>query len=426
MVPLVVATALVVALIGWLRLHPFFALILGAIVAGTLAPSSAGWAERLLAALDASAAGFGSVAGAIGIAIALAAVIGHCLQASGAADCIARALLGAFGERRAAWALLAASWILAIPVFVDTVFFLLVPLARALGRRAPGRYAHFVAAIAIGGVATHSLAPPTPGPLAMADTLGIDLGTAVGFGLALGAAPAALAIVLSRRIAAGTLRDAGEPPAVRDAPGLAASLLPVLLPVVLITAASASDATALAVLGHRNAALLLGAVAGVLLLGRSRRAPVRELGPAVVEAGPIILITAAGGAFGLALAGAGIEETLRSLEAAGTATLLLAAGVAVVLKVSQGSGTVAILTGSAIMAGAVGPDLPFHPGYLFAAIGFGSMIGSWMNDSGFWVVGRLAGFSERETFRTWSAGIALLGVLGVIEVILLAALFPLR
>jgi len=169
------------------------------------------------------------------------------------------------------------------------------------------------------------------------------------------------------------------------------------------------------------------------VLWRTRRPPVRQLlgsfGGAIGEAGPIILITAAGGAFGRALAGGGITEDLARISSAadGFVLLLLAAGIASLLKLAQGSGTVAILTGSAIVASLV-PDpsaLSFHPAYLFAAVGFGSMAASWMNDSGFWVVGRMSGFSEGETFRTWTAVAAAVGVIGVVQVLVLATLFPL-
>ena len=115
-----------------------------------------------------------------------------------------------------------------------------------------------------------------------------------------------------------------------------------------------------------------------------------------------------------------------SSAADGIVLLLLAAGIASLLKLAQGSGTVAILTGSAIVASLV-PELDalaLHPGYLFAAVGFGSMAASWMNNSGFWVVGRMSGFSEGETFRTWTAVAAAVGVFGVLQVLLFATLFP--
>ena len=136
-----------------------------------------------------------------------------------------------------------------------------------------------------------------------------------------------------------------------------------------------------------------------------------------------------GAAFGGALAGGGVTEDLARISSAadGIVLLLLAAGIASLLKLAQGSGTVAILTGSAIVASLLSEldALAFHPGYLFAAVGFGSMAASWMNDSGFWVVGRMSGFSEGETFRTWTAVAAAVGIFGLVQVLVLAAVFPL-
>ncbi|MXW39426.1 MAG: GntP family permease [Acidobacteria bacterium] len=447
MTAILLGTLFVAVTIGLLRLHPFLALTLGAILAGSLAPSQDSAPERVFAALEATAGAFGDLVGAIGIAIALAAIIGDCLLRSGAADRIAGALLGLFGERRAPWALAAAAYVLSIPVFFDTVFFLLVPLARALARRAPGRYPMFVMAICAGAVATHSLVPPTPGPLGMADNLGFDLGTAIGFGLLLGVLPVSATLLIAPRFARGLDVEPAKTPESGQAtthavrPGLFASLFPIALPVVLMSGASVAAAggglipgTAwAAVLGHRNAALFLAAFTAAFVLWMTHRPPVRRLlasfGNAIGEAGPIILITAAGGAFGRALAGAGVTEDLARVSSAadGTVLLLLAAAIASLLKLAQGSGTVAILTGSAIVASLV-PDpaaLSFHPAYLFAAVGFGSMVASWMNDSGFWVVGRMSGFSEGETFRTWTAVAAAVGVFGVIQVLVLATLFPL-
>ena len=447
----IVATLFVGVAVAVLRLHPFLALLIGAVLAGSLTPGGGLAAERVLAALEASASAFGNVVGAIGIAIALAAVIGDFLSRSGAADRIAAALLAAFGERRAPWALAAAAWILSVPVFFDTVFFLLIPLAQALARRSPGRYPQLVIAICAGAIATHSLAPPTPGPLAMADNLGLGLGVATGTGVIVAILPVAgvllAAPLLTRGIAVAPPQAtaAPEPAASGTAvrPSLGASVLPVALPVALITGSAALDAAGaggnaswaawFAVLGHRNAALFLAAVAAAILLRRTRRLSLRALGDsfggAISTAGPIILITAAGGAFGAALAGAGITERLGELSGSGGLTLLIgAAAVASALKFAQGSGTVAILSASAIVA-SVAPDpgaLPFHPGYLYAAIGFGSMIGSWMNDSGFWVVGRMSGLTEVQTLRLWSVSAALVGLFGLAQTLALATLLPLR
>ena len=136
-----------------------------------------------------------------------------------------------------------------------------------------------------------------------------------------------------------------------------------------------------------------------------------------------------GAAFGRPLAAGGVTEDLARISSAadGIIPLLLAAGIASLLKLAQGSGAVATLNGSAIVASLV-PDpaaLSFHPAYLCAAVGFGSMVASWMNDSRFWVVGRMPGFSEGITFRTWTAVAAAVGIFGLVQVLVLAALFPL-
>ena len=447
MIGALLGTLLVVLAIGVLRLHPFLALIAGAILAGSLGGSELPAAARVVESLDRTATAFGEVAGAIGIAIALAAIIGDCLLRSGAADRIAGTLLAAFGERRAAWALAAAAYVLSIPVFFDTVFFLLIPLARALARRTPERYPLFVTAICAGAVATHSLVPPTPGPLGMADALGLDLGLGVVAGFGLGLLPVAILLTLAPRWLPDVRATDPEATGARDRvptrpPGLVASLFPVILPMALMTGASAATALGdggagpgwIHVLGHRNAALFLAAVAAALVLRRARGLPLRELagsfGGAVAAAGPIILITAAGGAFGRALANSGISDRLAAAAAPDSAAvlILLAAGTAAALKLAQGSGTVAILTASALMASLLdspaGPAV--HLGYVYGAIGFGSMIGSWMNDSGFWVVGRMAGLDEASTFRVWSLPAAAVGILGVVQILLLSAVLPLR
>jgi GntP family gluconate:H+ symporter len=145
-------------------------------------------------------------------------------------------------------------------------------------------------------------------------------------------------------------------------------------------------------------------------------------------AGVIILITSAGGAYGAMIQHSGIGKaisvTTRQFE---VHYLLLAWVIAAVMKIAQGSGTVAMITSSAIMATLIGPGvtLPYHPVYIFLAIGFGSMFISWMNDSGFWVVTRMSGFTEKEGLQTWTFLLATIAVAGLFQVMLLSWLLPL-
>src|SRR5256712_8237614 len=179
---------IVVGILG-LRLTAFLALIAAAIVVSLLAPGEPA------AKIGRVAEGFGRTAGTVGVVIALAAIAGKARMGSGAAARIVRAFLALLGERRGATALCATGYVLSIPVFFDTVFYLLVPLARSMYGRTNRDYLKYLLAIAAGAAATHTLVPPTPGPLAIAGTLGVDLGTMVLVGIVV-ALPAAGARLL--------------------------------------------------------------------------------------------------------------------------------------------------------------------------------------------------------------------------------------
>ncbi|HRT07922.1 MAG TPA: SLC13 family permease, partial [Candidatus Paceibacterota bacterium] len=172
---LAIAIVLIVVLITRLRFHPFLALIAVAILVGLLAPVGSLPGEprqsHWVAAVELATAEFGAVCGRVGVVIALAAIIGICILESGAADKLVRRFLALFGERRAGAALVAGGFPLGLPIFFDTFFMLLVPLARALRLRTGRDYTLFVLAICTAGAATHSLVAPHPGPLAMDEIL---------------------------------------------------------------------------------------------------------------------------------------------------------------------------------------------------------------------------------------------------------------
>src|SRR3989454_4670461 len=219
---LLIGIATILAGIVVLRLNAFLALIIAAIVVSLLAPGEA--AVKIARVAE----GFGRTAGTVGIVIALAAIIGKAMMESGAADRIVNAFLALLGEKRGATALCSTGYILSIPVFFDTVFFLLVPLARSLYGRTNCNYLKYLLAIAAGAGATHTLVPPTPGPLAIAGTLGVDLGTMV-LGGARGALPAARAGArfagwVDRRMPLGPRAPppalAADPAAPQSLPGL--------------------------------------------------------------------------------------------------------------------------------------------------------------------------------------------------------------
>ena len=440
---------LVVLLIVVLRLHAFIALMLSAIAIGLLSGNLPGDQEisHFIRSVEIPMQEFGGVAGQIAFVIALAAIIGTAMMQSGAAERIVNALVSAFGEQRAAIALIASSLVLAIPVFFDTVFFLLIPLAQALRQKTGKDYALFIMAIAGGAAITHHLVPPTPGPLIMAETLELDLGLTIMAGLAAALIPALVVYyggtIINKRTTI-PFRTDGTVPATSSQdsgwqPGLFISLVPVFLPVFLISLATIVNLvapespanTALGFAGNKNIAMLLGMLVALQLWAKKMGWKLRDLGDAVSEplqvAGTIILITCAGGAFGAMIRLAGIADAVAwATQDIDTNYIFLAWVIAAVMKVAQGSGTVSMITTSSIMAAILGTgvELPYHPMYVLLAIGFGSMVGSWMNDSGFWVVAKMGRLTEQETLQTWSLLLALIGVFGLIQLLLFSSLMP--
>jgi len=438
---LAVSMGLVIVLITIARVHAFLALVISAMSAGLMsAPGSLPGEAKVghwVQALELTGASFGTVCGSIGIVIALAAVIGVCLLESGAADRIVLRFLQAFGEKRAALALLAGTYVVSIPIFFDTIFMLLLPLARAMYRRTRRDYVLYVMAIACAAVVTHCTVIPHPGPLAMAESLRVDAGLSIIAGLLLGTFPVAVGWLAIRRINARmeiVPAEASEPQqADRPLPPLWASLAPVLLPVALVSAASVLSAldrdhsrtlTRWALfLGNRNMALLIGAGAAVALLLRQRGMALpdaaRLIGPPLETAGVVILITAAGGAFGLMLKHAGVGAAIKAAASgASVNAVVLAYMVALVIRIAQGSSTVAMLTTASMMEPMLAGS-GHHPLVMFVAIGYGALGCSWMNDSGFWLVSRLGGFTERQTLRSWTVLLTVLSAAGLAVALLL-------
>jgi gluconate:H+ symporter, GntP family len=454
LIVLILGVSLVVILITALRVHAFPALMISAILVGILSGPLPGeeHSTHFVLAVEMSMVEFGNVAGQIAWVIALASILGIALTKSGAAEKIVDKFIQLFGERYSPIALLLSGFILSIPVFFDTVFFLLIPIAHSMGRRNPQRYMLFVLAIGCSAIMTHSLVPPTPGPLIMAENLHLNLGLVIAMGLLAALIPTGLGYAFARRIYRRF--DVMPPPVESDdeafsstharLPSFIVSILPIVVPLALIVLASATDflfdgieekhplRILLSFIGNKNVAMLFGTVIALWILSRQRKLNLKELGDEMEfplqVAGPIILITAAGGAFGGMIRHSGIGDAIQRIAGAGFEInfILLAWLISAVMKFAQGSGTVAMITASGIMAALLGPsvELPFHPIYILMAIGFGSFTISWMNDSAFWVVGKLSGFTEKQTLKSWTVALAFMSIVGLLQTLLLSYLLP--
>jgi len=442
---LVIGVVLLIAMILILRLNAFVALISSAIVVSLLSPGE--FADKVTRVGQA----FGSVTGSIGIVIALAAIIGKCMMDSGAADRVVRTSLKLLGEKRAHTALMLSGFVLSIPVFFDTVFYLLIPLARSLWRSTQKNYMLYVTAIVAGAGIAHTLIPPTPGPLFMANELKVDVGLMMLIGLLIGLPTSIVGVlvckIVNRRMDIPMRPYAGqtEPDPLDESqlPPFWISFAPIALPVILISTNTVTKALGVgepmsqiaAVLGSRDMALLLAAAVAMFTLVRYRKISFRELATraetALMSGGIIILITAGGGAFGAMLREAGIKSLLEEMfggqgQIVGLVVLLIAFAVAVVMKFAQGSGTVSMITTVSIFAamGMSPKTLGCNPVYLAMAIGSGSLVGDWMNNSGFWIFSRMGGFTETETLKSWTIVTAALGLIGLGFTMLFAYLLP--
>jgi GntP family gluconate:H+ symporter len=476
--PLWILAAGIVVVVGGVlvfKLHAFLALISGALVVAALTPQATlqeyadkqittnNWTTKQANAfLHKTSVGervgeaFGSTCGKIGILIGLASIVGKCLLDSGGADRIVRSTLRLLGEERAPLAFLSSGFLLGIPVFFDTVFYLMIPLGKAMRVRTGRNYLLYVLTITAGATMTHSLVPPTPGPLFVANELGVDLGLMILGGCIVGAFTSAVgyfyAVWANRRwdISPKELTQVAQPEE-HELPPTWLSLLPIVLPVVLICATTVLPAhyrnvpgkpapeewqarVALVVdsLGSSNVALMISAVVALLTLAWYRRSSRTELADAVQSAltsgGEIILVTASGGAFGGVLQQTMIAGRIEELAPSTQSLMLIPMAflVTTAIRTAQGSATVAMITAAGILRPlAFTGDLPFHPMYLALAIGCGSKPFTWMNDSGFWVISRMSGLTEGETLKAVTPLTAIMGFSGLIIIVLGAWMFPL-
>lgn len=454
-----------------LRLHPFLALLLGAFVVAMMTPETAieqyamdtgasAAAARQLANRDIGeriALQFGSTAGKIGILIAMASIIGKCMLESGAAERIVRSTLRLSGIQRAPLTFLGSSFFLGIPVFFDTVFYLMIPLAKAMAIRIGKNYLLLVLCITAGAAMANSLVPPTPGPLFLVSEMNIPIGMMmiggglvglvtimVGYGFA----------VWANRKWPIPLRDATDAPLKeikslgskddQQLPSLWFALLPILIPLVFISAKAIVDLpdtkagesysyfeSAILFLGEKNLALVAGGLAALVMLVMQKKgdkkAVYTSVQGALMTAGMIILITSAGGAFGGMLQQTGISTRIGALTQNFQMALLpLAFFISAVVRTAQGSATVAMITASGMLAGmADTATLGYHQLYLGLAIACGSKLIPWMNDSGFWIVCRMSNLTEQEALKTFSPLLTIMGISGLIVILIAAKLFPL-
>lgn len=431
MVGLVLAIFVLIVLVLRTRIHALLALVCAASISGLVG----GMAPDVL--VKSITTGFGTTLSTIGLVIGFGVMMGRLLEVSGAAERMAYSFIRWLGTKREEWAMAVTGYIVSVPIFCDSAFVILNPLVRALARNSGKSVLSLGIALAGGLMLTHHAVPPTPGPLGIAGIFHIDIGLMIFWGIVF-TLPAMVVLVAYARIMGPRIekmieRDTGtdlsqtykevlERAEARELPPLWLSVLPILVPILLIFANTLVGALAkfngdptltqglfgqiFAFLGNPVIAVGLGVVVAIygLVPRRPREEVIAHMEKGVESAGIILLVTGAGGALGAVLRDSGAGQYMGEWVATlPLPAVLIPFVIATLVRLIQGSGTVAMITGASISAPilAVIPDVNMVFAAQAAAIG--SMVFGYFNDSYFWVVNRLLGVkSAKHQIITWS------------------------
>ena len=476
--PLLILLSGIVVVVGgiiFFKLHPFLALLIAALTVAILTPEaythqffmSKGMSDAEALKLAHKSIGeriateFGNTCAKIGILIAMAAIIGKSMLDSGAAEKIVRSMLKVTGSKNAPLGFTLSSFFLTIPVFVDTVIFLMMPLAKAMGMKLGKNYLLLALSVIAGAVMANSYVPPSPGPLFLIGAMNVPIGLMMICGLLLGLCTITVgyfvAVYLNKKydiplrdspdsrledIAALSKKDD------KDLPSLGWAIIPALFPMVMICIRSFFEAfvkidgditgfpffnaliDVILFFGDKNIALLSGALFALLVLIQQKKNEKSKLTSfvqnALMSGGGIILITASGGAFGGMLQQSGISQRIADLSSNFQLALIpLAFLITMIVRTAQGSATVALITASGILSGmAQQANLEFHPVYLCLAIGSGAKLIPWMNDAGFWIMCKTSNLTETEALKTIAPMQSIMGITGLIITMLAAWIYP--
>lgn len=440
---LFIGLVLLILLILKTKVHAFVALIIAALTIGLIGGMSPN------ATVDAITAGFGGTLGNIGIIIGFGVMMGEIFEMSGAAERMARTFLKLFGKKREAMAMTLTGFLVSIPIFCDSGFVILSPLARALSKKTGRSIVSLGVPLAAGLVITHSLVPPTPGPLGVAGTFSVDVGQFILLGIII-SLPMAIACMfygewLGKRIYQ-IPADEGDgwqrPPYTepnydrllegdgKELPSALMSFLPLITPIVLILINTISKAagrtegifSVLIFLGTPIVAVGIGLLLAIytLTFRTKRKVVLSRMEEGIRAAGIIILVTGGGGALGKVLQVSGVGDFIaEQISKTAIPVILLPFVIATLVRFVQGSGTVAMVTAAGITApivAAAGGNMLLGA---FAAC-IGSLFFSYFNDSFYWVTTRLMGITEtKEQIRVWSLTTTIAWGVGLIELLIL-------
>ncbi len=421
-----------------LKIHAFIALLISSIVVGLLAGLSP------VEMMETVKKGMSSTLGFVATVVGLGAIFGGILEHSGGAKAITNRLLSVFGDRNAPIAMVIAGFIIAIPVFFDVAFIILVPLVYSLQKKTGKSLLLYAIPLLAGLAITHAYIPPTPGPIAVADLVGAKLGNVIMLGFIVGI-PTALfsGLMFGRYIASRIHLDA--PNATNSAeiirlnheselPSFSIILFIIMTPIVFILLSTMTDSglvpldksgrlfSIIQLIGHPFTALIIANILAWGILGIARGFTRDQLlkisSDSLKPAGTIILLTGAGGVFKQVLVDTEIGEQLAvMISDSGIPILLFAFLAAVIVRVLQGSATVAMITAAGIVSTIMSPEMTnLQVAAIVIAIASGASTLSHFNDSGYWLIKEYLGMTDTQTLRSWTTMTVILSLTGFLSV----------
>lgn len=456
LIGLAIGIAVLIFLVLKTKVQAFLALIICTVIVGVVGGMpllnttiEVDGVEKTFGIINSITSGFGGTLGSIGIIIGFGVMMGQIFEVTGAAKRMAYTFLKLFGKKREEEALALTGFLVSIPIFCDSGFVVLAPIAKAISRATKKSFIGLGVALAAGLVITHSLVPPTPGPLGVCGIFGIDVGSFILLTIIL-ALPMTIACIAYSRLYLSKkyYRIPNEDGEVVEAPyresdydgafamdmsgvpGALESFMPLLVPIVLIlinTVATAVGATTgimeiLIFLGQPIVAVGIGLLVAIFTLGRKldRHTCLSEMEKGMMSAGIIMLVTGGGGALGQIIKDSGLGNFMaEGLAQTAIPIVVLPLLISTAMRFIQGSGTVAMTTAASISAPII---IASGASPLLGAIAccVGSLFFGYFNDSYFWVVNRTLGVSEaKDQLRVWSVTSTIAWAVGVVEVLVL-------
>lgn len=453
----IIAVILMIVAISKFKIHPFLSIMGISLILGLVAGiplvdvKDANGAVTSQGLANVIGAGFSGTFTSIGIVIILGALIGSILEATGAAFKLADLVIKLVGKKRPELAILLMGWVVSIPVFCDSGFVILNPIRKALVKRTMTSSVAMTVALSAGLYISHVFIPPTPGPIAAANTLGIgnNLLLVMGMGALCSIAPLIagyfFAKYIGKKVKAGDDIDNGEVVKTYEQlvaeygklPGGLNALAPIIVPILLMALGSISSmagwsgmtAAVCGFLGTPIIALAVGTIFGVIQLSVAGRMDkfYEITNETLKTVGPILFVTAAGGVLGKVISSSDMVNYITANAAAlETIGVFFPFILAAILKSAQGSSTVAITTTAGILAplmGVLGFTTPVSAALAVMAIGAGAMTVSHANDSYFWVVTNFGEMTPDQGYKTQTMGTLILGIAAMAEIFVLSLIF---